>query len=40
MAPCSETPERLREIAEQKPIVLIDRYFEDEDLPYVATDNY
>lgn len=40
VAPCSETPERLREIAEKKPVVLIDRYYESEDLPYVAADNY
>lgn len=40
VAPCSESPERLREIAEKKPVVLIDRYYENEDLPYVATDNY
>lgn len=40
VAPCSDSPERLREIAEKKPVVLIDRYYENEDLPYVATDNY
>ncbi len=40
VAPCSDSPDRLREIAEKKPVVLIDRYYEDVDLPYVATDNY
>lgn len=40
VAPCSDSPERLREIAEKKPVVLIDRYYETADLPYVATDNY
>lgn len=40
VAPCSDSPDRLKEIAEYKPVVLIDRYYENEDLPYVATDNY
>ena len=40
VAPCSESSDRLREIAASKPVVLIDRYYEDVDLPYVATDNY
>lgn len=40
VAPCSDSPDRLREISERKPVVLIDRYYENENLPYVATDNY
>lgn len=40
VAPCSETPDKILEAAEYKPIVLIDRYFENEKLPYVSTDNY
>lgn len=44
MAPCSDNPERIRQVAEQIPVVLIDRYYESETgeapLPYVATDNY
>lgn len=39
-APSSETPGRFSEIAEHIPVVLIDRYFEDVDIPYVTTDNY
>lgn len=43
MAPCSDTPQRILQVAEQIPVVLIDRYYEeqgDSQLPYVATDNY
>lgn len=40
VAPCSESPTRLLEIADKKPLVLVDRYYEDADLSYVATDNY
>lgn len=43
MAPCSDTPQRILEVADQIPVVLIDRYYEDQpegELPYVATDNY
>lgn len=43
MAPCSDNPQRILQFAEQIPVVLIDRYYEDQpdgQLPYVATDNY
>jgi LacI family transcriptional regulator len=40
MAPCSDSSQRIAEVREQVPIVLVDRYYEDTSLPYVATDNY
>jgi LacI family transcriptional regulator len=40
MAPCTDNPAKISNINLQIPVVLIDRYFEDENLPYVATDNY
>jgi LacI family transcriptional regulator len=40
MAPTGDNPTRLVQINQQKPIMLIDRYYKDYDLPYVATDNY
>lgn len=44
MAPCSENSGRIRQVARQIPVVLIDRYYEESSdevtLPYVATDNY
>jgi LacI family transcriptional regulator len=40
MAPTGESSERLQEIRKTKPLILIDRYFEGTDLPYVASDNY
>lgn len=40
MVPSSDSPARLMELAKEKPLVLIDRYFDGYDLPYVATDNY
>ena len=40
LVPTSENPSKLEEISAKTPIVLIDRYFEKHNLPYVATDNY
>ena len=40
MVPTGENPSKLEEISTRTPIVLIDRYFEKHNLPYVATDNY
>lgn len=40
MVPSSDDPARLVELAREKPLVLIDRYFDQCDLSYVATDNY
>lgn len=40
MVPTSDDPTKLTELAQEKPLVLIDRYFDDCDLSYVATDNY
>lgn len=40
VVPTSATDSVFKEIAEEMPVVLIDRYFEDSDLPHVATDNY
>lgn len=39
-APSSENPDRFLKMSEHMPVVLIDRYFEDTNLTYVATDNY
>lgn len=39
-APSSETPDKFLKMSEHMPVVLIDRYFEDTNLTYVATDNY
>ena len=40
LVPTGENPSKLEEISAKTPIVLIDRYFEKHNLPYVATDNY
>lgn len=40
MVPCTDDPEQLLKLNQNKPLVLIDRYFEDCELSYVATDNY
>ena len=40
LVPTGENPSKLEEISTRTPIVLIDRYFEKHNLPYVATDNY
>jgi LacI family transcriptional regulator len=41
IAPCSENWKGIKKIHDQgKPVVCIDRYFEDLDIPYVSTDNY
>ena len=40
LVPTGENPSKLEEINAKTPIVLIDRYFEKHNLPYVATDNY
>jgi len=41
IAPCGDQWEHIKEIQNQKiPVVCIDRYFEDLDIPYISTDNY
>lgn len=41
IAPCSQNWDRIKQLHDQGlPIVCIDRYFEDLDIPYVSTDNY
>ncbi len=41
IVPCGYQWEHIKELHEQGiPVVCIDRYFEDLDLPYVSTDNY
>ncbi len=41
IAPCGKSHEQIEQIFNQGlPIVCIDRYFENLDIPYVATDNY
>lgn len=40
MVPVGGDTDRLTEIYNEKPIVLIDRYYENHVIPYVATDNY
>lgn len=41
IVPCGEQSEHIMQLKKQGlPIVCIDRYFEDQDLPYVSTDNY
>jgi len=40
MVPSGDSPSRLDELNKEKPLVLIDRYFDDTDINYVATDNY
>lgn len=38
--PSGHSPKEFEMIAEQVPIILIDRYFESSSLPYICTDNY
>lgn len=41
IAPCGDSYEHILAIAEQGlPVICIDRYFENVDIPYVSTDNY
>ena len=40
MVPTGESYQRLEEISKKTPLILIDRYFENTNLPYVASDNY
>lgn len=41
IAPCSDHREHIQELYEEGlPVVCVDRYFEDLDIPYVSTDNY
>ncbi|MBP3533317.1 MAG: LacI family DNA-binding transcriptional regulator [Alistipes sp.] len=38
--PCGNDPSRLESISASTPVVLIDRYYENSNLPYVCSDNY
>ncbi len=40
MVPCGADSSRMEEINTEKPVVLIDRYYENSPLPYVCTDNF
>ncbi len=41
IVPCGDQWEHIKEIQDQGiPVVCIDRYFEDMDIPYISTDNY
>jgi len=40
MVPCGDSYSHLVDADREKPLVLIDRYFDDIDLSFVATDNY
>ncbi len=41
IAPCSDNWKSIKKLHDQgRPIVCIDRYFQDVDIPYVSTDNY
>jgi LacI family transcriptional regulator len=40
IVPSGEDPQKLESISLETPIVLIDRYFENNKLPYVSTNNY
>ncbi len=40
MVPCGNGADRLVALSREKPLVLIDRYFENVDIPYVCTDNF
>lgn len=40
MVPTGENPSKLEKVNLRTPIVLIDRYFEHHNLPFVSTDNY
>ncbi len=40
VVPCGDDPEYIGKMAQQVPLILIDRYFPEADIPYVSTDNY
>ena len=41
IAPCGDKWRHIKEVYDQQlPVICIDRYFEDLDIPYVSTDNY
>lgn len=40
MVPCGDDSASIEEINGEKPVVLIDRYYENSALPYVCTDNF
>lgn len=40
LVPCGDDPQKLEETFQKTPLILIDRYFEENDLPYVSTNNY
>ena len=41
IAPCGNKWKHIKDVYDQQlPVICIDRYFEDLDLPYVSTDNY
>lgn len=40
VVPCGKSPQYLLDLIKEIPIVLIDRYFEEAGISYVATDNY
>ena len=41
IAPCNDQPDQVKQLADQGlPIVCIDRYFENLEIPFVSTDNY
>lgn len=41
IVPCGDQSEHIKELQNQGiPVVCIDRYFEDSDIPYISTDNY
>lgn len=40
LVPSGNNPEKLEDFSNHIPLILIDRYFEGHDLPYVSTDNY
>lgn len=40
ISPCSPSSQMLTEVAKKIPLIQIDRYFTDENLSYITTDNY
>ena len=41
IAPCNDQPNQIKQLADQGlPVVCIDRYFENLEIPFVSTDNY
>jgi len=41
IAPCNDQPDEIKHLYDQGlPVVCIDRYFEDSEIPFVSTDNY